>query len=145
MHGGTRRFQHSAMTPYEFNGGYYALPYTQSFLVMFYRTDMFEENGWDIPRTWTDVIQLIPELQIMNFQFYLPLNTAGASSVVNQIFASYLYQSVDDIKQAFYRTAINEFGEKTEAMALSLYMMASHRQLLADPNFKSTYLEDYLK
>jgi ABC-type glycerol-3-phosphate transport system substrate-binding protein len=47
----------------------------------------------------------------MNFQFYLPLNTAGASSVVNQIFASYLYQSVDDIKQAFYRTAINEFGE----------------------------------
>lgn len=112
MHGGTRRFQHSAMTPYEFNGGYYALPYTQSFLVMFYRTDMFEENGWDIPRTWTDVIQLIPELQIMNFQFYLPLNTVGASSVVNQIFASKLYQTVESTNEAFYRTSINEFGEE---------------------------------
>ena len=112
VNGGTRRFQHSAMTPYQFNGGYYALPYTQSYLMTFYRTDMFEEYGWKVPETWIDVIQLIPELQIMNFQFYLPLNTAGASSVVNQIYASHLYQNVDDIYQAFYRTALNEYGEE---------------------------------
>ena len=30
-------------------------------------------------------------------------------------------------------------------MGVSLYMMGSHRQLLADPNFKEAYLEDYLK
>lgn len=112
LDGGSRRFQHSALTPYMFNDGYYALPYTQSYLVLFYRTDMFAEYGWEIPQTWSDVIQLIPELQINNFQFYLPLNTAGAVSVVNQIFASYLYQHVDDIYQAFYRTSINEFGEE---------------------------------
>lgn len=112
LNGGTRRFQNSAMTPYEFNGGYYALPYTQSYLMMFYRTDMFEEYGWTVPTTWSEVIQLIPELQIMNFQFYLPLNTAGASSVVNQIFASYLYQNVDDIYQAFYRKMYNDRGEE---------------------------------
>jgi len=112
LNGGTRRFQNSAMTPYAFNGGYYALPYTQSFLMMFYRTDMFEEYGWEVPETWNDVIQLIPELQIMNFQFYLPLNTAGASSVVNQIFASHLYQNVGDIYQAFYRNSVNEHGEE---------------------------------
>lgn len=110
--GGTRRFQNSAMTPYEFEGGYYALPYTQSYLMMFYRTDMFEEYKWDVPETWTDVIQLIPELQIMNFQFYLPLNTIGASSVVNQIFASYLYQLVDEPTGAFYRKSINPWGEE---------------------------------
>ena len=112
LNGGTRRFQKSAMTPYEFNDGYYALPYTQSFLMMFYRTDMFAEYGWDVPETWDDVIQLVPELQIMNFQFYLPLNTAGASSVVNQIFASHLYQNVGDIYQAFYRNSVNEYGEE---------------------------------
>ena len=112
VNGGTRRFQNSAMTPYAFNGGYYALPYTQSYLMMFYRTDMFEEYGWEVPETWNDVIQLVPELQIMNFQFYLPLNTAGASSVVNQIFASHLYQHVDDVYQAFYRTSINEYGDE---------------------------------
>lgn len=112
LDGGTRRFHYSAMTPYEFQDGYYALPYTQSYLMMFYRTDMFEEYGWKIPETWTDVIQLIPELQIMNFQFYLPLNTSGAASVVNQIFASYLYQNVDDIYQAFYRSMYNDRGEE---------------------------------
>ena len=113
------RFAKSSLTPYKYRQstlktnvskeeglvqGIYALPYTQSYLVMFYRTDMFEEYGWDVPETWDQVLQLIPELQIMNFQFYLPLNQAGASSVVNQIYASYLYQSVEDTTQAFYRT-----------------------------------------
>lgn len=102
-------FQASALTPYSYtdNGGHtglYALPNTQSFLVMFYRTDMFKEYGWTVPETWDQVLLLIPELQIMNFQFYLPLNQAGATSVVNQIFASYLYQTTDDPTSAFYRT-----------------------------------------
>ncbi len=43
------------------------------------------------------------------------------------------------------KEVIDEFGEKTEAMGVSLFMMGSHRQLLADPNFKQTYLDDYLK
>lgn len=46
---------------------------------------------------------------------------------------------------AWLGEVINEFGENSEAMGVSLYMMGSHRQLLADPNFKETYLEDYLK
>lgn len=101
-------FQDSAMTPYEYNGGYYALPNTQSFLMMFYRHDIFEEQGWTIPTTWTDVINLIPELQIQNLQFFLPLNVVGATSVVNQIFASRLYQTGG----RFYRTETNSAGEE---------------------------------
>ena len=102
-------FQSSALAPYSYtdNGGHtglYALPNTQSFLVMFYRTDMFKEYGWTVPETWDQVLLLIPELQIMNFQFYLPLNQAGATSVVNQIFASYLYQTTEEPTSAFYRT-----------------------------------------
>ena len=106
------RFTDSITTLYKYRDGVYGLPVSQSFPMMFYRTDMFEEYGWKIPETWTDVIQLIPELQIMNFQFYLPLNTSGAASVVNQIFASYLYQNVDDISQAFYRSMYNDRGEE---------------------------------
>ena len=99
----TTWFQDSAMTPYEYNGGYYALPNTQTFLMMFYREDIFNDQGWDVPKTWTDVINLIPELQIQNLSFYLPLNTVGASSVVNQIFASRLYQTGG----SFYRMEKN--------------------------------------
>lgn len=105
----TKQFKSSAITPYRFfdeygHYGCYALPNTQSFLVMFYRTDMFEENGWTVPETWEQVLLLIPELQIMNFQFYLPLNQVGATSAVNQIFASYLYQITEQPTSAFYRT-----------------------------------------
>ena len=110
----TSRWQDSAMTPYQLDyldketnqmrSGFFALPNTQGFLVMFYRTDIFEAQGWDVPQTWTDAINLIPELQFQNLSFYLPLNTVGASSVVNQVFASRLYQTGG----RFYRTKINE-------------------------------------
>ncbi len=104
----TKQFAPSAITPYEFNGGYYALPNTQSFLMLFYRSDIFAAQNWDVPQTWMDVINLVPELQIQNLKFYLPLNTVGASSVVNQVFASRLYQTGG----SFYRTKLNNKGEE---------------------------------
>jgi tetratricopeptide (TPR) repeat protein len=73
----------------------------------------------------------------------------GKDWIVSRKAADYIRMMGDKADPKVYYgwlgEVINEFGEKTEAMALSLYMMASHRQLLADPNFKSTYLEDYLK
>lgn len=93
------RFKYSSMVPYEFEGGYYALPNTQSFLVMFYRQDIFDERGWTVPQTWDQVKNFIPDLQKDNLQFYLPVNTILANSVVNPIFASMLFQR----DGAFYR------------------------------------------
>ena len=75
------------MIPYEFNGGYYAFPNNISFLVMFYRKDIFEDNNWEVPTTWKEVIDLVTELQVSNLDFYLPLEGAGS-----QIFATILYQ-----------------------------------------------------
>lgn len=81
------RFTKEQMVPFEFNGGVYGLPNTVSYLVMFYRTDIFEENGWEVPKTWEDVINLVTELQVSNLDFYLPLEGAGS-----QIYATLLYQ-----------------------------------------------------
>lgn len=109
----TTRFQPSAMVPFEFNGGYYALPNTQSFLVMFYRHDIFIERGWEVPQTWDDVKDLIPDLQKENLQFYLPVNTILANSVVNPIFASLLFQKGG----TFYRNDNKESNfDSPEAM-----------------------------
>lgn len=104
----TSDFHESAMVPYEFQGGYYALPYTQLFPVIFYRTDIFEDKGWEAPDTWEEVIDIIPELQIDNLKFYLPLNTLGAVSIVNQVYASRLFQTGG----TFYRTETNELGQE---------------------------------
>ena len=112
-------FFDSAMVPYEYGGGYYALPNTQSFLVMFYRADIFEENGWVVPQTWDDVTNLVTELSISNLQFYLPVNVIGATSIVNQVFATMLYQRGG----SFYRNGNREsnFDSESAMQAFELW------------------------
>lgn len=76
--------------------GTYALPEKQIFLMMFVRDDIMDEKGlsahydWD-NMTWDDVINLVAELQTDQLQFYLPVNSAGDTSV-NPIFLTLLYQ-----------------------------------------------------
>ncbi|MGB8455810.1 MAG: extracellular solute-binding protein [Anaerocolumna sp.] len=72
-----QRFHESAMVPYQFNGATYALPETQSFNMMFYRTDIFGEMNLMAPKTWKDFDILIPELQKKNMSIGFPhdLNT----------------------------------------------------------------------
>jgi len=68
----TSRFAESAMVPFEFQGGYFALPETQNFSLMFYRTDIFEELGLTAPTTWDDVFAIMPTLQRNNMQVGIP-------------------------------------------------------------------------
>ncbi|NLO08817.1 MAG: extracellular solute-binding protein [Clostridiales bacterium] len=65
-------FGESVFVPYEFDNGIYALPETQNFAVMFYRSDIMEEIGAEVPETWDDVLELLPLLQKNNMQFAMP-------------------------------------------------------------------------
>lgn len=49
------RFSGSALVPFTHKDAVYALPDTQTFLMMFYRMDILKEIGLEIPRTWDDV------------------------------------------------------------------------------------------
>lgn len=40
---------------------------------------------------------------------------------------------------------VNEFGDNTEPLAASLFTFASLQKMMADPNFKEQYIQDYLK
>lgn len=79
------RFHESALVPFEYLGGYYALPETQVFNMFFYRTDVFEELGIKPPKTWTDLYNIIPIIQRNNLQITLQNDS-------NNIFATLLYQ-----------------------------------------------------
>jgi ABC-type glycerol-3-phosphate transport system substrate-binding protein len=68
----TSEFYEEAMIPYQFNGGVYGLPETQNFNVMFYRKDILDEIGVELPETWDDVIALLPVLQKHNMTFAVP-------------------------------------------------------------------------
>lgn len=43
------------------------------------------------------------------------------------------------------KEVVDEKGDNTEALALSLYSFSSMKKMLADPNFKEQYIQDYLK
>lgn len=92
----SEQFYDSAFVPFTYQNGIYALPETQTFLMLFYRTDIFDDYGFDVPDTWDDVIALIPNLQKYNLDFYLPIpsSQAGAMNLPpNPIFSTLFYQN----------------------------------------------------
>lgn len=85
----------SAYESYKFNGGLYALPETQNYNVMFYRTDICEELGITLPQTWEDVIKILPVLQKNNMQIAVPSVERKIGNTTNPDLANYyahLYQ-----------------------------------------------------
>lgn len=87
------RFLPERMVPLTFNDKVYALPETQNFNVMFYRTDLLEELNLEVPKTWTDVVATIPLLLKNNMNFALPVSVpradlieAGTSSYYTMLF-----------------------------------------------------------
>ena len=69
----TPRFRESAILPYRFNGGVFALPEQQVFNMLFYRKDIFEELDLKVPQTWEELYELIPALQKNHMDIALPL------------------------------------------------------------------------
>lgn len=52
------------------DGGYYLLPETSDFLVLFYRKDILNELGLSVPDTMEDVKQMLPVLKRYGMDFY---------------------------------------------------------------------------
>ncbi len=102
-----KRFMGSAITPYKYNGGVYALPITQNFPMMFYRTDIFEELGLSVPETWDDFYKLIPILQGKNLNIGMPdifatLLVQRGGSIFNESLTSTMLDSKEAL-DAFYQ------------------------------------------
>lgn len=90
----TKRFRDSAIVPYQFNDGVYALPEQQVFEMLFYRKDIVKQLGIQVPQTWEDVYKIIPVLQKNHMEFTLPIaQTTGVSGMEpSKAFAMLLYQ-----------------------------------------------------
>lgn len=87
------RFMPTAVDPYEFNGRHYALPETQSFHMMFYRTDIFEELGLEPPRTWDDFYRISSKVQRKNMEIGLPYAGSALTAESMSIFPTLLLQN----------------------------------------------------
>lgn len=90
----TKRFSPAAMTPVELNGEYYGLPEQASFPMLFYRKDILDELGLEIPETWEDVYEMLPVLQRNNMSIGLHTSDVPSGSNLGMIsFGTMLYQA----------------------------------------------------
>ena len=67
-----KRALESAYIAYQYEGGTYALPETQTFQMMFYRKDIFEEMGLMPPQTWDEFYTVTSRLQKKHMEVGVP-------------------------------------------------------------------------
>lgn len=69
------RYTEGLLVPSTIGDGIYSLPETRNFWVMYYRKDILDKLGLQVPETMEDVQNMLPELQMRGLNFYYP--TAG--------------------------------------------------------------------
>ncbi|MBR3968140.1 MAG: extracellular solute-binding protein [Clostridia bacterium] len=72
-----------AVAPYTYAGKTYALPDTQNFMLMFYRKDILERLGLDVPKTWDEYLYCSTVIQRDNMNVYVPFTQITTSTTVN--------------------------------------------------------------
>ena len=68
----------------------YAIPETQDFWVTYYREDIMNSLGIPIPNTWSEVLEILPELQRYGLNFNTPLSS-GSGTKGYLVTAPYLF------------------------------------------------------
>lgn len=107
------RFVKDSEKQYSYKGKCYGLPDTQNFYIMFYRHDILDELGVEIPTTWDEYIEAATVIQRHNMNAYIPTGI--------QTFATLMYQNdlkiyQDDLRQNVLaeKSAINVFEQFTD-------------------------------
>ena len=86
------KFLREAYEPFIYDDNIYAMPETQQFNVLMYRTDIMERLGLEIPKTWEDVANMMPALRRNGMNFYMPLSSQTGTKSVENI-AVFLWQA----------------------------------------------------
>ena len=83
----TSRFPETTIESLSYENGCYGLPETMEVPIMVYRTDIFEQNGLEVPNTWEELWRYtLPQLAQIDGNFYM-----GSSST--DMYAQFLYQN----------------------------------------------------
>ncbi len=109
------RFTANAEIPYLYRDGLYALPDTQTFFMTFYRTDVFEQLGLTVPKTWDEFKEVVRILSRNNLGAWLPYTQLTDMSVANagignmNIFPTLLLQNgISLYNESFTKTTLTE-------------------------------------
>lgn len=96
----TEEFYESALLPYRYQGGLYALPETQAFDMLFYRKDILDEMGLSVPTTWKEFFAMVQVLQKSSMQVGIPapdMTNANTMGFQAQLFQRGVSFYADDL------------------------------------------------
>ena len=77
-------FYPSALESVAYQEKIFGLPETQTFSMMFYRTDIFDSLGLTPPATWDEYRRIIPVLQMNNYDAHMP-GTGAVQSILTSM------------------------------------------------------------
>ncbi|XZF77867.1 extracellular solute-binding protein [Bacillus sp. AL-1R] len=133
-----QKFSPGAFMPMMLNNKVYALPETQDFYVLFYRKDLLNKLHIPIPNTWTDVKEMLPELQRYGLNFFVPLSGTSANKAF-MFTAPFIYQHGGDLYSKDSMSTAIDSEESIEGMKLMTDLYTMYSLPLQVPNFYNSF------
>lgn len=116
----------------------YGLPETQDFVVQFYREDILNTLNIDVPKTYDDLIKILPTLQRYGMNYYMPL-AGGAGLKALGTTAPFIYQYGGDIYSSDYLGSGIDSKEGIMAMTTMVDLFTLYSLPLTTQNFYNDF------
>ncbi len=85
-------FNYANTIPISLYGKTYGVPETTNFPMLFYRKDVLADLGLEVPRTWDDVLECIPDFQANNAEIGLTWASALTTLIYQKGGSQWLYE-----------------------------------------------------
>jgi ABC-type glycerol-3-phosphate transport system substrate-binding protein len=127
-----------ALLSYIINDSVYAIPETQDFWVTFYRKDIMDSLKLPVPRTWNQVIEILPELQRYGMNYNVPLSSGTGNK-------GYLFTAPYLLNQGAQLYSADGFstGIGSEAAITAIKFMAESFTLYGMPLTTSSFYNSF--
>lgn len=133
-----KKFSPGAFLPMMIDNKVYALPETQDFYVMYYRKDILDNLNIPVPDTWDDVLNVLPELQRLGLNFFVPLS-GGAANKSFMFTAPFIYQFGGDLYAEDGMSTAIDSEESLEGIKLMTELYTLYSMPLQVPNFYNSF------
>ena len=133
-----RDFAPGAIVNLGADGAIYAIPETQDWQVLYYRKDLLDKYGLEVPNTWVDVIEMLPVLQRYGSNFCMPL--AGGSGLKGiSTTAPFIYQYGGDVYSPDRMSTYIEEPEAIQAINLMVDLFQLYSLPLTSQSFYDSF------
>ena len=116
----------------------YGLPETQDFQVLFYRKDILDKIGLEIPETYEDIIGMLPTLQRYGMNFYMPMAGGAGLKSLGTTSAFYYQYGCNIYSDDFLRAEIDT-PEGIQAMTMMVDLFTIYSLPLTTQNFYNDF------